>query len=237
VFTDASTATSGQIIGWNWDFGNGTTGSGPQAITSYATTGQYAVSLTVYAQNGCSASLTQVVDVLDAPVAGFGLSGDYFTDESILVADSSSGASGWYYTFGDGGASIDPSPTHVYEQAGQYLVIQTVTNAAGCADSDTLLVVIETKDILPPKLPNAFSPNGDGSNDLFFVRGGPFATIDLKIYNGWGELVFETNDPEFGWDGTHNGQPEINGVYVYSVKATTTDGKEHDRSGKVTLVR
>jgi gliding motility-associated-like protein len=100
-----------------------------------------------------------------------------------------------------------------------------------------LLIVIETKDILPPKLPNAFSPNGDGVNDIFYVRGGPFLTMNLRIFNGWGEVIFESSDPTFGWDGTYNGRPEVNGVYVYTVVATSVDGTEHDRSGKVTLIR
>jgi hypothetical protein len=64
----------------------------------------------------------------------------------------------------------------------------------------------------------------------FFVRGGPFETIELKIYNGWGELIFETTDPTAGWDGTHEGKHAINGVYVYSVVATTVEGDPtHDR--------
>jgi hypothetical protein len=61
--------------------------------------------------------------------------------------------------------------------------------------------------------------------------------MHLLIYNSWGELIFETEDPTFGWDGTHDGAPEINGVYVYSVIATSVDGLDHDRSGKVTLIR
>src|SRR5690606_18844155 len=137
----------------------------------------------------------------------------------------------------DGNGSLDAEPQHIYTDPGQFIIIQTVTNDAGCSDQDSLLVSIEEKDIIAPKLPNAFSPNGDGVNDVFYVRGGPFETMELKIYNGWGELVFETTDPLFGWDGTHDGTPEINGVYVYSVIATTTDGLTHDRSGKVSLIR
>ena len=100
-----------------------------------------------------------------------------------------------------------------------------------------MLIAITENKIVPPKLPDAFSPNGDGMNDIFYVRGGPFETMELKIFNGWGEMVFETTDPEFGWDGTHNGKPEINGVYVYTVVATSVEGQDFDRSGKVTLIR
>jgi gliding motility-associated-like protein len=238
MFTDQSTVSNGTIIAWNWDFGNGTTASGESVSTTYITAGQYTVSLTVIALNGCSATITQTIDVLDAPVAGFGYSGDPFDGTPIAFLDSSLGATSWFYDFGDGfGASLDQNPIYTYPEPGQYIVVQTVTNAAGCADQDSLLLVIGENDILPPKLPNAFSPNGDGVNDVFYVRGGPFLTIDLRIYNGWGELIFQTTDPLFGWDGTYKGEPEINGVYQYTVKATTVDGVEHSRPGKVALIR
>ena len=197
----------------------------------------YTATLTVFAQNGCSATSSRTIEVLAAPVAGFTLSGELLGETPIAFADTSVGATNWRYDFGDGQGAITASPVHEYDQPGQYLIVQTVTNANGCVDRDSLLITIEVKDILPPKLPNAFSPNGDGVNDVFFVRGGPFETMELRIYNGWGELVFETTDPTAGWDGTHKGKQEINGVYVYSVVATTTEGETHDRSGKVTLTR
>lgn len=237
VFNDLSTSASDPIIGWTWDFGNGDTGTGPQATTSYSTAGHYLVTLTVFAQNGCSATYTEVIDVLEAPAAGFTIDGDLFTDSPITITDLSVGATNWVYDFGDGSGSLNPELIHFYEEAGQYIIVQAVTNAAGCADSDSILISIEENEILPPKLPNAFSPNGDGNNDVFYVRGGPFETIHFRIYNGWGQQVFETTDPEFGWDGTFEGKPETNGVYVYSVVATTTEGITYDRSGKITLVR
>ncbi|MBZ0204810.1 MAG: gliding motility-associated C-terminal domain-containing protein [Flavobacteriales bacterium] len=237
AFTDASTTTGSPIIGWSWDFGSGNTAAGQQAGNNFPGAGQYPVSLTVFAQNGCSATTSQVVEVMFAPTAGFSFSGDTYTDEPIAFVDSSFGGNGWHYNFGDGQGSLSQEPTHTYTDAGQYIIVQTVSNAAGCTASDSLLIAITENKIVPPKLPDAFSPNGDGVNDIFYVRGGPFETMELKIYNGWGELIFQTDDPEFGWDGTHNGKPEINGVYVYSVVATSEDGREHDRSGKVTLIR
>jgi len=237
VFMDASTTSGSPIIGWNWSFDNGGTGNGPQVNTTFATPGQYTATLTVFAQNGCSATITRTIDVLGAPVAGFTLEGELLAETPIAFADTSVGATNWQYDFGDGQGAITASPVHEYSEAGQYIIVQTVTNANGCADRDSLLITIEVKDILPPKLPNAFSPNGDGVNDAFFVRGGPFETMELKVYNSWGEMIFETTDPLAGWDGTHDGKPEINGVYVYTVIAKSVDGVEHDRSGKVTLVR
>src|SRR5690606_28567154 len=225
------------IIGWNWTFADGSTASGPQGEHQFPSAGQHAVTLTVFAQNDCHATITGFVDVPAPPVAGVGVEGELITDSPIAFTDLSQGATSWLYDMGDGNGSLDAEPQHIYTDPGQFIIIQTVTNDAGCSDQDSLLVSIIEKDILAPKLPNAFSPNGDGVNDVFYVRGGPFETMELKIYNGWGELVFETTDPLFGWDGTHDGTPEINGVYVYSVIATTTDGLTHDRSGKVSLIR
>jgi len=237
VFTSTSSTTGSPIIGWTWSMSNGAAGSGPGMSTSFPESGQYAATLTVFAQNGCSSTVTQVFDIMDSPVAGFDFSGDTFTDSPIEFTDNSTGANSWQYNFGDGNGSFAQEPTHTYTEPGRYVIVQIVSNAAGCIARDSMLVSIGVNAILPPKLPNAFSPNGDGVNDMFFVRGGPFLEMDLRIYNGWGELVFETTDPEFGWDGTHKGKPAINGVYVFSVVATSVDGKEHDRSGRVTLIR
>jgi gliding motility-associated-like protein len=238
VLTDASQISNGNIIAWNWEFPNGVQKSGVQVQHTFPTAGQYAISLTVIADNGCSATITEVVDVLSAPTASFDMTGDPFVGFDLNFTDQSFGANSWIYDFGDGqGGSLEQNPVYQYSNPGQYLIIQTVYNSAGCADSDSMLVFIDTKDILPPKLPNAFTPNGDGTNDVFYVRGGPFETIDLKIYNGWGEVIFTTTDPEFGWDGMHEDKPAINGVYVYTIEATTTDGKSHSRTGKITLIR
>ena len=237
VFTDVSTTTGAPIIGWSWDFGNGTTGGGQQGSAVYADAGQYTVTLTVFAQNGCSATTSHTVEVMSSPIAGFNISGDAYTDEPVVITDNSLDGSAWQYDFGDGTGSLLQQPNHTYTEAGQYIIVQTVSNAAGCTAQDSVLISIKANKVVPPKLPDAFSPNGDGVNDIFYVRGGPFETIHLRIYNGWGEMVFETEDPEFGWDGTYKGKPEINGVYVYSVVATSVDGQEHDRAGKVTLIR
>nr|MBP8822382.1 gliding motility-associated C-terminal domain-containing protein [Flavobacteriales bacterium] len=237
AFTDASTTTGSPIVGRTWTLGNGTTATGQQASATYGTAGPYTVTLTVFAQNGCSASTSQTVEIMDSPTAGFSISGDAFTGEPMIITDNAIGATTWQYDFGDGTGSLMQQPNHVYTGPGQYIIVQTVRNAAGCSAQDSILVSIKENKIVAPKLPDAFSPNGDGVNDAFFVRGGPFETIHLRIYNGWGEMIFETTDPTFGWDGTYNGKPEINGVYVYSVVATSVDGQEHDRSGKVTLIR
>ena len=86
-------------------------------------------------------------------------------------------------------------------------------------------------------LPNVFSPNNDNNNDVLFVRGNNIASMELAIYDRWGEKVFETNDISRGWGGSYNGSELNPGVYVYMGKVVFTDDTERELKGNVTLVR
>ena len=86
-------------------------------------------------------------------------------------------------------------------------------------------------------LPNAFTPNGDGNNDVFLVRGKGIETLSVSIYNRWGNKVFETEDEIRGWDGTYKGSEQNSGVFVFIVQGTFVNGKAFKESGDVELIR
>ena len=86
-------------------------------------------------------------------------------------------------------------------------------------------------------IPNAFSPNGDGENDTYLVTGKVVEELALKIYNRWGELVFETNDPLKGWDGTFNGKKVDPVVFVYQLDVRCIDQRAFTKKGNITVVR
>lgn len=113
-----------------------------------------------------------------------------------------------------------------------------VTNDEGCIASDTVSVyVVPNYDIF---IPNAFTPNGDGYNDLFSLFGNikMVAYLDMKIFNRWGEKVFESNDHNFTWDGSYKGELQNPQVFTWQLKITFLDGyKEELRKGTLTLVR
>lgn len=93
-------------------------------------------------------------------------------------------------------------------------------------------------EVIPPLsiyIPNAFTPNGDGMNDAFGVKGEGIRNFHLYIYNRWGEVIFETTNPKQQWDGSYAGNPVEQGVYVYQVFASGF-GK-NSKTGSVTLVR
>ena len=100
-----------------------------------------------------------------------------------------------------------------------------------------IMVVRPECDTLSLFVPNAFSPNGDTHNDKFYVRGQNFEKISLVVYNRWGQKVFETQDPQFGWDGTYKGEPLGPDVFGYCVEAYCFGGLKIVRRGNVTLLK
>ena len=86
-------------------------------------------------------------------------------------------------------------------------------------------------------LPNAFTPNGDDLNDFFEAKGQFFQNFSMKIFNRWGELIFVSDNPDVGWDGTFNGKPMPEATYVYRVDVTDFTGLKTSKSGGVLLIR
>ena len=86
-------------------------------------------------------------------------------------------------------------------------------------------------------IPNAFTPNGDGHNDLFIVSGGFFRDYQLDIFNRWGQLIFSSQSLDNSWDGTFKGRPVQEGVYVFRLQATDEEGRTSQRAGSITVLR
>jgi gliding motility-associated-like protein len=238
LFTDLSTVNGSSITSWIWNFGDSQSATLQNITHYYATNGTYNVSLIVQSAQGCLDTVVQSVNVLAGPLADFN-SSDFtgnvnqpinFTDQSANNPVS------WFWDFGDSSAdstSTLQNPTHVYGQGGYYDVCLIVTDINGCSDTICKTEIIS----MPPDVPSGFSPNGDGVNDIFYVYGGPFKKLRFRIYNNWGELIFESNDQKTGWDGKRDGIEQPIGVYVYTVEGTTEDDEFHKLSGDVTLLR
>ncbi|MDX2002435.1 MAG: PKD domain-containing protein [Chitinophagales bacterium] len=137
-------------------------------------------------------------------------------------------------------------PRGIYDSLGQmlevspfnttdYVVIGTDIN--GCKNRDSVRVYVEVVNLL--KIPNAFTPDKNGKNDLYRIaKYLNIATLlDFSIYNRWGEKVFHTTDIKEGWDGTYRGQAQEMGVYVWRIKALNRDGQIIEQQGNVTLLR
>ena len=105
----------------------------------------------------------------------------------------------------------------------------------GCRD--TTWKVLELKDDYAFWIPNSFTPNDDGTNDLFIVKGFGYSDFTISIYNRLGALVFSSANDSIGWDGRHNGTPSAMDVYVYVVRIKDVFGSPHTYNGTLSLVR
>ena len=206
--------------------------------------GYYGVSLLVESAPGCADSVTypNVIHVADFPHADFMFSpSEPENGEEVFFYNLSTGEniSNFVWNFGDGHSSYVEEPSHAYHLTESELmtVHLTVTNSDGCSD-DTIQVV-PVEDNFAFFVPNSFTPNNDGKNEIFLPRVNDVTNYELIIYNRWGELIFYTNNPEIGWDGFIEGKPAPEGVYVWRIhyaKIGTPD-EMMVRNGNVTLIR
>jgi len=173
--------------------------------------------------------------VSQSPVANYSYldSTNLFTFDLIAFTDLSSNAVTWQWNFSDGLMLAQQNPYHVFENIGTYPVTLIVTSANGC--SDTIVKNIEI--IQGVESPNVFTPNADGYNDYFYVRASGIIVYNLKIFNRWGLLMFESNSPSARWDGkTQGGNEAPDGTYFYTLIAKSSD-QDYSRTGTVTLIR
>lgn len=243
---------SDPIIWWEWGFGDSdttknrfVTNAGVAVYHSYKTPGTYISALTVTAGPigsnpllGCVSEQKFIrVDVNVKPHAEFGLTNNpcvvkepvYFSDFSTPPQNIRT----WYWQFGDDDASSEQTPTHSYLSAGLYAIKLTVIDDAGCVD--TMVKYIDVN--LLPNVPTGFSPNNDAYNDVLLVKGGPFEKLLFRVYNNWGELLFETSDQNTGWDGKYKGVDQPTGVYVWTIVVDMYNNRQVKKNGDVTLIR
>jgi gliding motility-associated-like protein len=197
---------------WNyqWTFGNGaTTQQSGQVGYQYATNGCYDVSLSVTNPQGCTTTETyfDVMCVYDSPVAVAGADPTEVTTLEPLVefSNNSENASSYAWNFGDGTYGFGFEPIHLFPaEAADYVVSLVAMNEVGC--TDTAYVSIHVEENLIYYVPNSFTPNDDEKNQVFLPiisQGFKPGTYLLRIFNRWGELVFESKDPYTGWGGDY----------------------------------
>ncbi|MCO6499965.1 MAG: PKD domain-containing protein [Vicingus serpentipes] len=225
-----------------WDFGDGTSSNlADSAIYhTYPYTGSYTVSLRVTLDN-CSDTMKRInyITVHPVPDARFTANPTIVDIYNPLInfTDFSLGADKWFWDFGDTTGAVEQHPAHVYTDTGSFTVWLRVENEFGCTDSVSKLVVV--KDVYTFYAPNAFTPDGDGVNDIFLPQGHAIDEDEytLYIFDRWGELIHKTNDYYEGWNGTYKGTPVQVDTYVWKVNLQDIYGEKHEYIGRVSIVK
>jgi gliding motility-associated-like protein len=203
----------------------------------YPVSGNYRAQLVVTDSVSCNLADTAYVDVnvKITPVAGFVDLDSVNVIFPVQFENTSANGTIYQWDFGDGDSSFLHEPNHTYTDSGYYNVCMAVFQDE-CFDTVCHDIKVFRLD-QTVWIPAAFTPNGDGRNDYFFIDGLGIASLKMVIVNRWGELVFESNTVDARWDGTVKGSPAISGVYSVRIEAAFFDGASTKQYGSVTLYR
>jgi gliding motility-associated-like protein len=231
--------TSTNVQTYAWDFGDGGTSTQPAPTHTYSAPGTYTVSLFTYNPLSCNGkdSMIRVVTFKNKPKADFSHTPDPpLPNEPIQFTNQSNGATSYLWKFGyNDQTSTNANPSHLYTRSGKFDVCLVAYNDEGC--TDTLCKPVDAVIDRIADVPNAFTPNGDGKNDILYVHGAAIQQFSFKLFDRWGHLIFETTSLDRGWDGNYNGQPSPTEGYAYLLDVTFTDGVTLVKKGNITLLR
>jgi gliding motility-associated-like protein len=231
-FIDNSIIANAATAKWNWKFSDGTTSAASDPVKTFGNSGDYKVTLTVNNEGCISSEAEKTITINKAPLVDAGP--DLLTEPARAVTLQAS--------VDDAQASIQWTPAQYLSSAtiirpqalplNSQLFYITATNAEHCSSTDSILVKV-FRDL---KIPNAFSPNGDGVNDKWNIPGlADYQDATVEVYNRWGQIVFRSKGYSVPWDGTINGTPLPMGAYYYVI---APNAKGYGKfSGSVVIVR
>lgn len=225
-----------------WRFGDGSTSTEENPAHVFGP-GTFDVTLVVTSREGCMDSTVQpaLVTVLPSPIASFTTLEDLSNgmpqgNAEIHFQNTSQFATSYFWELGDGAVSADVNPVHQYQSPGIFTITLFAFNDLGCVDSTQLsgFEVLSDGQIFSP---NAFTPNGDGTNETFQLKGEGVTDFLLIIYDRWGREIFRSYSLNHSWDGTFQGEAVQEGVYIWKMEAGFNSGSRVERGGTVTLIR
>lgn len=238
----SSIALNETIASYYWQFGDSLKSTSTQANPNfcYTQSGFYTVSLTAVSAYGCrdSSFIPNMIFAYPGIIADYVLAPQTATILSPLITfyNYTLDTTAYHWYFGDGTESTSIlEPRHEYQNIGTYDTKLVVTNQYGCMDSLSQRVYIEGDWSF--YVPNTFTPNNDTKNDKFEIESYGLKDLSYKIYNRWGEIIFEGQNITATWDGTTAGKEAKIGVYICRINYTDAFGKPHEVTTHITLLR
>jgi gliding motility-associated-like protein len=231
------------LTNWAWDMGNGQTATRRNNIVTYSESGDYTIQLITSNKLGCADTAIKKIHVTSPPTA-------IPVQDPLTIVSGGSTNLQMNYTGNIISYNWSPQlklscitcPVPVANPQFTTTYKVDVQDRYGCRNSGdiTVAVVCNNQNFF---IPNTFSPNGDGQNEIFFPRGtGLFNVKSMTIFNRWGQVVFErrnfaVNDPSLGWNGTFQGQKASPDVYIFLIEILCDNNTTIPIKGNVTLLR
>jgi gliding motility-associated-like protein len=241
--------TSDPSVSCLWSFGDGNSFVGcNDVINTYEQGGLFDVYLVIVDANGCTNNITynDFITVYQTPFADFSVNPQQLFPDSQTATITNLSTGGDWYIWNLG----DETSNHLYFEPGEhtypiniadtFLITLYASTTEGCSDTAIQIILFNNDPFY--YAPNTFIPDDDGTNDIWmpvFSNSANIQKYSLQIFNRWGELIFETNNPSVGWDGTmNNGAIKAqDGTYVWNLQFTWKDYKVYPATGHVNLLR
>jgi gliding motility-associated-like protein len=211
-----------------------------QTSVSAITTQANYLFVDVVSSNGCNFTDSILINV--SPVNSFGVNAS--ANETVILEGSTvilsaTPIGNYNYTWSPSAGMSSPNGQQTSVQVNQTTTFYVLVSDGQCSRLDSVTIICVKEDCKPPFVfvPNAFSPNDVDKNEIFYVRGPQIVKMLLRVYNRWGELVFESTDPKVGWDGTFKGRKLDPDVYDYYLQVECIGGNEEIIKGNVTILK
>ncbi|MBI1341460.1 MAG: PKD domain-containing protein [Terrimonas sp.] len=231
------------LLSWNWNFDNGNSATGVQPPPQfYSASGNFLITAVATNSNGCKDSATKQIRIHPLPTVSMPPELTVIAGTVTSIPAIYSGTMNSYIWTPANDLSCTDCPRPDASPGVNTWYTVAFVDSNGCVNKDSLLIKVLCKNA-NIFMPNTFSPNGDGRNDIFYPRGTGVANVKtLRIFNRWGGIVFEkqnfpANDASAGWDGTFNGKAANNDVYVYQLEIYCQNGELIKMDGNVALIR
>lgn len=241
-FQNNSTAVT--PLQYIWNFGDNTNSTAHSPSKTFEKQGNYSVGLIVSTANGCIDTDTTYYNFINAfpvPTANFtrtpareSILNPYISVTNLVNPDE---IDSLRYFFEDGTETTNYNYEHAFTSSGRQFIKQVVySKTHGCTDTLTKTVYLEPSYAF--YVPNTFTPNGDGINDVLIAQISDFQTIEFQIFDRWGQLIFETNQPKVEWNGeVSDGNKAPSETYLYRAKIKDVKNRTHYESGRINILR
>lgn len=238
VFTDTSSSDTSVVSSWAWDFSDGYTSTEQNPVHVFDSVGAFTIKLKVRDDNNLVDQIIryQYVTVREQPTAAFTILDSILSDSYsrfFMANNPDNGTYQFQWDFGDSQSIESEKILHTYAEEGSYNVRMVMISGKECRD--TTEQTIDIADAF--EVPGAFTPNGDGVNDVFYVNSNGYNTITLRILNRWGQLVYIDTAKKVFWDGRNVAGVEMQpGVYFYIITEENGDTR-YESKGYIHLYR
>lgn len=224
----AIASVSGGTGTYTYLWSNGATNNAADNLS----VGNYSVIVTD--SNGCTQTTNATINDMNSAISDAGNDVTIEQGESTPLNGSGGIIYKWIPTNGLDDANVS-NPIASPIKTTTYTLVITDNN--GCTATDDVTITVNVKCSDDIFIPNSFSPNGDGNNDFLFVRNNCIQALSFKVFNRWGEKVFETTDQKIGWDGTYKGKALATGVYAYFIEANLTNNTSYNDKGTISIIK